>query len=430
METTLESPRIKKPGPRPGQDFQVDSLRRRSSGLKKILFMTHHFPPDGNAPASRVREMCRRWVEEGYEVTVVTSTPDRARTVDGIKVIRVWSPMRSKTGLVGRAVSYLSYVLTGTFAALSTRRPDILIATSPHIFCGLAGILVKFIRRVPFVLEIRDVWPASISAVGAVKSRTALRSLEWLEQTMYRLATHIVTVGDGYKQQLVSHCAPTEKVSVITNGVDPSIYEPREPDRDLRASHGVEDKFVCAVVGTIGLASGLSVVLRAARSLKERRRHDIVFMLVGDGAVRHELQREAEAQGLDNVVFTGRQPKHLMPAYLSSVDACLVHLRRNGVFQHVLPSKIFEAAAMRRPIILGVDGFAATLVEDAGAGILIEPENSEQLVEAVLRLADDSALAGRFGESGRSYMLRHYNRDQLAQDYLDVLHSVCEGEGT
>jgi glycosyltransferase involved in cell wall biosynthesis len=262
----------------------------------------------------------------------------------------------------------------------------------------------------------------------------AVRALEWLETRMYAAARHVVTVGDGYRERLCAKGVPPEKITVISNGIDREAFQPRAPDPALRERWGLGERFVCAYVGTIGMASGLDVVLRAARLLAERGRHDIHFLIVGDGAVRAELEAEAARLGLRNVGFTGRLEKGLIPATLASVDVCLVHLKKRDLFTTVMPSKIFEAAAMAKPIILGVEGHAAELVRRAGCGICVEPENETDLVQAVEKLAEDPALGAALGRAGRDYFVARFDRGALAAEYLALIHRLsrqgaAEAEG-
>jgi glycosyltransferase involved in cell wall biosynthesis len=406
----------------------------------RIVFLSHYFPPEGNAPASRVHEMCKRWVRAGHQVTVITSAPNapsgvvydgyrnklrHVEEIDGIRVIRVWTYVAANRGRIRRIANFLTYMISATIAALLVRRPDVLIATSPQFFCGFAGTIVAALRQLPFLLEIRDIWPESIAAVGAMKKRFALRVLEALEQYMYRSATHIVTVGDGYRQQLSRRGVDPQRVSVVTNGVDREIFKLNADGSDVRRRHNLNGQFVCSYVGTIGMACGLSVVLRAAKLLQEKGRHDIKFMLVGDGAVRETLERNARKADITNVIFTGRVAKSEVPAHLAAADACLVHLRKQELFTTVLPSKMFEASAMGKPIILGVEGFAAELLNRSGGGVCVEPENPEDLVAAVERLADNRAIGHEMGSTGRRYVLRNFDRDQLSRDYIDVIHLTC-----
>ena len=409
----------------------------------RILFLTHYFHPEGNAPATRVTEMTRRWVARGHDVTVITGAPNvpdgvvypgyrnrlvQRETHDGVRVVRVWTYLAPNKGTARRILNYVSYMLSATLAGLFVRRPDVVIATSPQFFCGWAGVLVSRARRRPFVLEVRDLWPESIEAVGAMRSRRLLRVLEWLELRMYAAAAKIVTVGEGYRVKLLERGVPAARIEVVPNGVDLAAFLAGADGTKVRERYGVGDRFVCAYIGTIGMGCGLEVVLRAARRLRAEGRRDLLFLLVGDGAVREELEASARAEDLSPwVMFTGRQPKSDMPAFLAATDACLVHLTRTKLFETVLPSKIFEAAAMRKPIVLGVAGFAADLVSGAGAGICIEPENETELLAAVDRLAGDRGLAHRLGDAGYERIATRYSYDRLAAEYAELLERDLAG---
>lgn len=405
----------------------------------RIVFFTHYFHPEGNAPATRVSSLTRRWVAAGHDVTVITGVPNVPDGVvyegyrnrpfqrerrEGVDVIRVWTYLAPNKGTARRILNYVSYMLTAALAGLFVRRPDVVIATSPQFFCGWAGVLVARTRRLPFVLEIRDLWPESIEAVGAMRNRRLLRVLEWLELRMYAAASRIVTVGEGYRGKLVGKGVAPSRIDVIPNGVDLEAFLAGADGAKVRERYGLGERFVCAYLGTIGMGCGLDVVLRAARELRDAGRDDVRFLLVGDGAVREELEAQARAEDLTGVVFTGRQPKASMPEFLAAADACLVHLTRTELFKTVLPSKIFEAAAMRKPIVLGVEGFAAELVGEAGAGICIEPENEGELLAAVERLAGDRALARRLGDAGGERIAARYSYDRLAAEYAERLEAL------
>lgn len=404
----------------------------------RILFFSHYFPPEGNAPASRTYAHCRRWVAAGHDVTVVTSAPNHPRGVlypgyrnrlrqvedwDGIRVVRVVTFLAANAGTWRRTLNYLSYMVSATVLGSLERRPDVVMATSPQFFCGWAGVLVSKIRRVPFILEIRDLWPESIAAVGAIRSRMVIGLLARLELAMYRAARQIVTVGEGYRQRLLERGADDERVAVVMNGVDDELFSPRDRDGRLAERVGVAGRFVVTYCGVIGMAHGLEVVLRAASHLREKS--EVVFLMVGDGACFDDLKGTAERDGLDNVVFTGNVAKDCVPGLIALSDVCLVHLRASDTFTSVMPSKIFEAAAMAKPVVLGVRGFAAEFVETAGCGVCIEPENEHELVDAVLRLSADRALCERLGQAGRDYVTGHFSRDELARDYLDVIQRTA-----
>ena len=415
----------------------------------RVLFLSHYYPPEGNAPATRVGALARRWVKAGYEVTVVTGVPNvpegvvysgfknrilpQESTIDGVRVIRVWTLIAANKGTARRIANYVSYMLSATLRCLLLRRPDVVIATSPQFFCGWAGVLTKWWYRFTrplgkkpkFVLEIRDIWPESIGAVDAIGNPLVMRILEWMELRMYQAANHVVTVGPGYKRRLIERGVPEEKLSIVMNGVDRDLLEATTPDPvKLRRDLGIRDEFVCSYIGTIGMACGLDVLIRAGEKLREQQRDDILFLVIGDGAVRKQLEAAASDLKLRNVRFLGRQAKESIPGLLALTDACLVHLRKTPLFETVMPSKIFEAAGMQRPILNGVNGDARDLIEKAQAGLVFEPEDENGLIEGVCRLADDRKLARQLGENGNRFVLEHFNRDQLAADYKKILESI------
>jgi glycosyltransferase involved in cell wall biosynthesis len=408
----------------------------------KILFFTHYFPPEGNAPASRTYEHCVRWVRAGHDVTVITCVPNvpngvpyegyrnrlraQKEVVDGINVVRVWTLLAANAGFVKRILNYLTYMIAATWAGLWVKKPDVVIATSPQFFCGWAGVLVQFFRRLPFVLEIRDIWPESITAVGAMKRGFAVRVLEWLEKKMYRSADHIVAVGKGYRDNVSSKAPVSDRISVIYNGVDGDQFQPIAADAEFRKKYGMSNRFLVSYVGTIGMAHGLETVLDAAEKLKSEGRNDVGFLLVGDGARKESLETEAAERGLTDLVkFTGRLPKTEMPRVLTSSEALLVHLSACDLFTTVIPSKIFEAMAMERPIIMGVQGESADIVRDANAGLDMEPGNADSLIECLTQLKEDAELYASIKSNGRRFVLEEFSRDTFAARYLELLEPLA-----
>ncbi len=417
----------------------------------RILFFCHYYPPEVNAPAARTSEHCARWAKAGHDVTVVTCVPNcpdgvvfegyrnrlrrQVELVDGVRVVRVWTHVAPNAGTVRRIANYVSYMLSAIWTSLWLPRPDVIVATSPQFFCGWAGVWASRFKRCPFVLEIRDIWPESIQAVGAMRGGPVVRFLEWLERRLYRAADRIVTVGKGYRDRIVekSPQTGTDRVTVIMNGVDPQKFSPERAEgvAEFRRRWGLEGRFVCSYIGTIGMAHGLDVVLDAAEELRAAGRRDVLFLMVGDGARRAELQQAANKRGLSEaVVFTGRQPRELMPTVLAASDACLVHLRATELFGTVIPSKIFETMAMERPIIMGVEGEAREIVLRAGAGIAMEPESAESLVAAVEQLAGDDDEKAAMGKAGRAFVSMEFTRDRQASRYLKLLAEVVTPGGT
>jgi glycosyltransferase involved in cell wall biosynthesis len=390
-----------------------------------------------NAPASRTYEHCRLWASAGHEVTVVTCAPNHPHgrvypgyvnrlfaeetTGDGIRIIRLWTFLAANQGFARRTLNYLSYLAAATLLSWRLPRPDIVVSTSPQFFCGLAGWVVGAVKAVPWVLEIRDLWPESIVAVGAMRPSLAIRLLQRIEAMAYRHAERIVSVTDSFVPHIVAHGGSAGRTAVIKNGVDFDRFDSPVP-ADFAVAHGLQGKFVAAYVGTHGMAHGLNAVLEAARLLTHDPR--ILFVLIGDGAERENLRRAKEAMQLDNVVMIEQQPREAMPAVWAATDASLVLLRRSDLFKKVIPSKMFEAMAMRRPIVLGVEGEACELLEEAGAGIAITPESAEELAAAVVRLADNPDLAAELGASGRAHVEAHFDRRVLAERYLMLLEDA------
>lgn len=414
----------------------------------KIVFFSHYYWPEGNAPASRTADHCARWVRDDSveSVTVITCAPNvpdgkvypgyknsfwpTRETVDGVDVIRVWTWLANRPGKLSLILNYVSYLVSALFAFLFfTRRPNVIVATSPQFFCGITGVLASWMKWCPLVLEIRDIWPESIVTVGALKRGAAIRVLEYLERWMYRRASHLVAVGPGYRDNILSKADVSSRISIVTNGVDPSQFEPSTESEELRGEYGLAGKFVCSYVGTVGMAHGLDVVVRAAEELKQSNRSDILFLVVGGGTRLNQLRELIEQRGLaDLVCLTGRLDKSQMPSVLAASDVCLVHLSKVDLFEHVIPSKIFETMAMQRPIIMGVKGRARDIVLAADAGVPMEPENATELIEQLDSLKGSPERLLEMGKSGRSFVERYFNRDGLADDMLRVITRTAKGE--
>jgi hypothetical protein len=361
-------------------------------------------------------------VYEGYTNRLF---PQR-ETMDGIEVVRAWTYIAANKGTFRRILNFVSYMLSAILVALlCVKRPSLVVATSPQFFCGWAGLLYSKMTFRPYILEIRDLWPDSIIEIGAMRDGVALRLLQVLEKWMYRGATHIVTVGSGYKEKLKEKGVDGARISVVTNGVDLDVFRPMEPDQLLREKHGIGDRFACAYVGTIGLSSGLDVIIRAGQRLKETGHDDICFWLIGGGAIREDLQAQAKEARLDNIVFSGHQPKELMPNFIASSDVCLAHLKKADLFKTVLPSKIFEAGGMGKAVICGVEGCAAELMTEGSMGICIEPENERELVEAIIKLKESPAQRRQFEKAGLEFVQGNYTRERLAQDYIEILQNFA-----
>lgn len=404
-----------------------------------ILFLTDNFPPEVNAPASRTHEHCRQWVAAGEQVTVITCAPNfpkgrvfdgyrnrlwQQETVDGIRVIRVWSYVTANEGFALRVLDYMSFMLSAFIASLFVRRVDLVVGTSPQFFTAVAGCAVGAIKRIPFVFELRDLWPESIKAVGVMQESAALRWLEKLELFLYRRAALIVSVTHSFRDTLARRGIDPGKVTVITNGVDISRFSPRAKDPDLLREHELQDCFVAGYIGTHGMAHALETLLEAAAMLQKRPdAADVRLLLLGDGARKPELQKQALQLGLNNVLFVDTVPKDQVARYWSLLDASIIHLRKTELFTTVIPSKLFECMGMGLPVLHGVQGESADIVDKEGAGLVFEPENAAALVEAIMRLHGDSALRQRLAAQALAGSV-NYDRQALALRMLESLRSL------
>jgi glycosyltransferase involved in cell wall biosynthesis len=406
----------------------------------RILFLTDNFPPEVNAPASRTFEHCREWVSAGHEVIVITCAPNfpagrvfdgyrnrlwQTERMDGIEVIRVWSFITGNEGFLLRVIDYISFMVTSFIASLFVRRVDVIIGTSPQFFTACAAHMVGFVKRRPWIFELRDIWPESIRAVSAMKDGMLLKLLEKLELHLYRKAFAVVSVTNAFKANLIARGIDGDKIHVVTNGVDTARFKPMAKDPDLVSRLGLEGKFVAGYIGTHGLAHGLDTLVEAAALLNRvPERNRIHILMLGGGAQRERLKASAEAKGLTNITFLDSVSKDEVVRYWSLLDTSIVHLKRDELFKTVIPSKIFECMGMGIPILHGVEGESAGIVQDEGVGIGFEPENAEELVEKLRLLAEDEGLRRRLAEAGPS-AARRYRRSYLAERMLAIVERVA-----
>ena len=376
-----------------------------------ILFLTDNFPPEVNAPASRTHEHCRQWVRSGHQVTVITCAPNfptgrvfegwsnklwQQSTVDGIRVIRVWSYITANEGFMRRVLDYVSYMLTATLASLFVRRVDIVIGTSPQFFTAVAGWAVGLLKRVPFIFELRDLWPESIKAVGAMKDSRVIHWIEKVELFLYRRAARIVSVTHSFRRTLGLRGIDMGKIDVVTNGVDITRFSPRPKDAELEEQLGLKGCFVAGYIGTHGMAHALETLLLSAQQLQARPEGvPVRLLMLGDGARKADLQAQAQQMGLRNVIFVDTVPKEQVARYWSLLDVSIIHLRKTELFTTVIPSKLFECMGMGIPVLHGVQGESADIVRREDVGIPFEPEKADELTQLIVELkADPAALSG------------------------------------
>lgn len=403
-----------------------------SSCNMHILFLSDNFPPEGNAPATRLFEHAVHWVKKGHDVTVITCVPNfpegkvfegyknrlyQIEDMSGIKVVRVKTYITANEGFVKRTLDYISFMFMGFFAGLFQKKPDIIVATSPQFFCAIGGWMLSVFRWKPFVFELRDLWPASIKAVGAMEDSFVIRVFEKLELFLYQRANRIISVTHSFKSELIERGIDGAKIDVITNGVDLTQYSPAsEKDPELSEQYGLKDKFVVGYVGTHGMAHALEKVVETAALLTEEK--DIVILFAGGGAARQQIEQLVADKKLENVCLIPRQPKEMMPKLWSLCDVSLIHLKNTPVFKTVIPSKLFESMGMGLPVLVGVpEGEITGIVSKCDCGINVEPENAEQMCSAILKLYKNSELMTKYQQNSLESAPK-YSREILAEHML------------
>lgn len=400
----------------------------------RILFLTDNYPPETNAPAARTYEHARYWVSLGHSVTIITGAPNfpigkvypghrnwplSVTWEDGIRVIRVWSYIAPNAGFFRRTLDFLSYCLSASLVA-PLLPFDVLVATSPQFFTAFAGWYTATLRRKPWIFELRDLWPESIRTVGMMRNGIAFRSLECLERFLYRQSTRVVSVTQAFRRNLIDRGIRSGKITVIPNGVDTTRFDPCTRDGAGRSMPGPATRPVIGYLGTHGISHALDFVISVARE-----REDADFVFVGTGAEKQKLCRLSA--GMPNVRLLDPVPKEDVPGMISSFDYALVNLRDITTFRTVIPSKIFENAAMEVPILLGVDGEAKEIINRYQAGITFHPENRQSFHQAIDQ-ATESIRNGSYQQmqQGCRDLAREYDRKKLAETMLRQMESILQ----
>jgi len=399
----------------------------------KILFITDNFPPEVNAPATRSYEHIKEWIKDkDIEVSVLTCFPNfphgkvydgyqnklyQKEQIDGIEVIRVWSYITKNKGFVKRTLDYVSFGVSSFVAGLFCKY-DIIIATSPQFFTTWSAYGLSKIKRKPWIFELRDLWPESIKTVGAMNDGKMIRFLEKIELGLYKDATKVISVTNSFKSNLISRGINADKIEVITNGSNLELFYPREKDQELIKALSLADKFIVGYIGTHGMAHSLDFIVRSISKIDD----DIHFLFVGDGAMKEEIVKIAKELNLSNITFLDPIKKEEVPRYLSICDVSLAPLKKSDTFKTVIPSKIFEASAMQKPTLLGVEGESQQIIETYNAGVCFEPENERDFIDKLYLLKDKKSYQEY--QQGCDRLAKDFDRKNLAQKMLDIIKAL------
>ncbi len=404
-----------------------------------ILLIHQAFAALDDPGGTRHHELARHLVDFGHQVTIIASPVSyltgtakarigwKDRQVDdlGVEIIRAYTLPALHRSFVWRVFSFLSFMVSSFLIGLSVKKVDLVWGTTPPIFQGVTAWLLARLKRVPFLFEVRDLWPAFAIAVGVLKNRTLICLSEWLEKFIYRRADHIVVNSPGFIEHVKLRGG--KQIDLIPNGADPEMFDPQLGGEDFRNQHNLGMDFVVLYAGAHGLSNDLGVVLEAAELLKTDK--GLRFVLVGDGKEKPALMNQAGSRNLTNVLFLPPAPKTEMPQVLAGADACIAILKPIKLYKTTYPNKVFDYMAAGKAVLLVIDGVVRELVEQAGAGIFVEPGNPAALASAVRQLMQNPGDAEKMGQAGRFYIENMFSRTQIASQFNLLLESLWRKNG-
>ena len=403
-----------------------------------ILLIHQAFAALDEPGGTRHHELARFLVERGHRVTIITSrvsyltgtsltpSPPPSGEGPGVRVLRVYTYQALHRSFVHRVFSFASFMASSFFAGLGVRNVDLVWGTSPPIFQGFTAWMLTRLKGVPFLFEVRDLWPKFAIAVGVLKNPALIRMSLWLEGFLYRHADQVMVNSPGY----VSHVAAggARKVTLIPNGADPAMFDPEDDGAAFRSAHHLEDSFAVLYAGAHGMSNDLGVVLEAALSLQDKN-PAIRFVFLGDGKEKASLQTKAAEMKLTNVLFLPPLPKDGMAAALAGADVCLAILKPIEEYKTTYPNKVFDYMAAGRPVVLAIDGVIREVVEAAGCGLFARPGDPAALAQAIETLEADRARSRRMGQAGRKYLEEHFSRSAVAEKLACLLEEMAGQPG-
>jgi glycosyltransferase involved in cell wall biosynthesis len=397
-----------------------------------ILLIHQAFVTLSEPGGTRHHELARYLASQGHRVTVIASPisyltgkshsakiPWSEKVTDGdqITIYRAYTYPSLHRSFAFRLVSFFSFMLSSFLIGLKVTHVDLIWGTSPPIFQGVTAWILARLKRVPFLFEVRDLWPAFAIAVGVLKNPLLIKLSEWLERFLYHRADQVVVNSPGFISHVKDRGA--SQVALVPNGTDPLMFNPIVDGSSFRKTYALEGKFVALYAGAHGMSNDLGTLLEAAKIL--RSRGDITFVLLGDGKDKPALQAQAAAESLHSVLFIDPIPKNEMPSALAAADACIAILKPIELYKTTYPNKVFDYMAASKPVILAIDGVIRQVIEAAGGGIPVNPGDPQALSQAILRLADDSALARHMGSQGRAYVETNFNRLTIASKLMEIM---------
>ena len=402
----------------------------------RILLINQAFVSPDEPGHTRHFEMAKFLAARGHYLVIVASDLNYQtgqRTVehkgifaeqnfDGVRVLRSYIYPALHRSYVWRIVSFFSFMFSSIWTALQVKDVDLVMGTTPPIFQAVSAWFVALIRRKPFLLEVRDLWPEFGVSMGVLKNPVVIALARWLEMFLYARATHILVNSPAYKEYMIGKGVPENKVTYIAYGTDVDMFNPDVDGSSIRAELGVDKKFVVLYAGALGQANDIDTILRAAERLKNEAK--VRFVLFGDGKERTRLQSEAERMKLSNVIFAGVRAKKEMPQVVASADVCLAILQDIPMFRTTYPNKVFDYMAAGRATVLVIDGVSRKLIEDSYGGTYVQPGDDKQLAETILDLSKNEDIVKQMGLNAREYLVKHLDRREKLNETLELLKGL------
>jgi glycosyltransferase involved in cell wall biosynthesis len=397
-----------------------------------ILLIHQAFAALDEPGGTRHHELARHLVQRGHRVTIIASpvsyltgkTRSRRshwveRQSDGpnITILRAYTYPALHRSFVHRIFSFLSFMVSSFLLGLGVRSVDLVWGTSPPIFQGITAWLLSRLKRIPFLFEVRDLWPAFAVAVGVLRQPLLIRLSEWLERFLYKRAKVVVVNSPGYIDHVRQRGA--KRVELVPNGAESAMFNPQDDGLAFRQQHDLEGKFIALYAGAHGLSNDLGVVLQAAQQLLDQPK--ILIVLLGDGQEKPRLVEKAQELGLTNLRFLPPVSKTEMPAALAAADACIAILKPIELYKTTYPNKVFDYLAAGRPVVLAIDGVIRQVIDEAGAGIPVPPGDAAAMAAALLSLAQHPATSQQMGQRARQYVETHFDRAILADRLADLM---------
>lgn len=402
------------------------------------LLLTHQaFVSPDEPGGTRHYELTKNLVQNGHSVTIIASNISYLtgksvvknqglfvkENLEGINLLRAYTYSALHRNFIWRVVSFISFMISSFLTAITVKNVDVVMGTSPPIFQAFSTWLLAALKRKPFILEIRDLWPEFAINMGVLKNRILISMSRWLEKFLYLRATHFIVNSPAYRDYLISKGVNKNRIAFISNGVDLNMFKEKIDGKAFRHKWQLGDDFLITYTGALGMANDIPVILRAADRLRDIP--DIKFLLVGDGKEKRNLEKLVDELKLKNVIFTGSVPKLEMPEVIAASDICIATLQNIPMFKTTYPNKVFDYMASAKPTILAIDGVIREVIESSGGGIFVPPGDDKSLAQAINYFRNNPEMRKKMGLSARSYVTKHFDRKTHARQFKELLENIA-----